>query len=54
LIRQYWNATAAIEELYADLPFQIGQRLAHHGLGASELPAGRREAALLRCRDEGP
>src|SRR5882762_8039593 len=53
LIGQRRTTTAALEELYADLPFQIGQRLAHHGLGASQAPASRREVAFLRHRNKG-
>jgi hypothetical protein len=41
VIGQCQNATAALEQLYADLPFQIGQGLAHDGLGPFQAPASR-------------
>jgi hypothetical protein len=53
LIRQNRQAGAAIEQLHPELPFQIRQGLAHHGLRAPQTPTSRRETLLIRYRDEG-
>ena len=52
LIGQDRKAGAAIEQLHPELPFQIGQGLAHHGLGTTQASAGRRETPLIRGCDE--
>src|SRR5258708_18574797 len=39
LFGQHRNTAATLEEPYTYLPFQIGQCLAHHRLGASQAPA---------------
>jgi hypothetical protein len=44
--------SAAIEEFHAELTFKVGQGLTHHGLGATQAAAGRRETALIRGRNE--
>src|SRR6202041_1738774 len=49
-IREYRKMSASVKELHADLTFEIGQGLAHHGLGATQSAAGRRETALIRGR----
>jgi hypothetical protein len=51
-IRQYRKMSASVKELHAELTFEIGQSLAHHGLGATQPAAGRRETALIRGRNE--
>jgi hypothetical protein len=53
LIGQHWKAGAAIEKLHTELSFQIPQRLAYHGLRTPQAPAGGRETAFIRCRNEG-
>jgi hypothetical protein len=53
LIGQHRKSSAAIEELHPKLPFQIRQRLAHHGLSPPQTAAGRREATFLGGSDEG-
>jgi hypothetical protein len=52
LIRQHRQASAAIEQLHPELPFQIRQGLAHHGLRAPQVAASRRETFLIRYGDE--
>jgi hypothetical protein len=53
VIRQHRKASAAIEELHTELPFQISQGLAYYGLGTSQSTAGRREASFIRGSYEG-
>ena len=44
--------TAAIEQFHPDLPLQIRQGLAYHGLSPFQAAAGGRETAFLRGCDE--
>src|SRR5260370_42572222 len=53
LICQQRETSASIEELHAELSFQIRERLADNGLGTPQAAPGRREAAFVRGRDEG-
>jgi len=44
----------AVEELHAQLRFQVGERLADHRLRAPQLAARGREASLVHRGDESP
>ena len=46
-------ATGAVKQLHAELGLEVGQGLADNRLGAAQLAAGGREAALIGGGDEG-
>ena len=53
-VRELRIALGPIEQLHAELRFQVRERLAHHGLRAPQLASGGRKAALVHGRDERP
>jgi hypothetical protein len=53
LICQHREAAPAIEELHAELCFQISERLADDRLRAPQTLAGARETSFVRSSNEG-
>jgi hypothetical protein len=53
LLRQHGSPAAPVEEPDAELPLEIGEGLAHHRLGATELAADGGEAPFLHRGEEG-
>jgi hypothetical protein len=45
--------SASIKQLHAELAFEIGQGLAHHGLGTMQAPAGGGKTSLIGGGNEG-
>jgi hypothetical protein len=53
MIGQRRKSSAAIEELHPELPFQIRQSLADHGLRTVQAAARGRETSFIRRGDKG-
>jgi hypothetical protein len=52
LTGQHRRAARAVEQLDAELNFQIRKRLADDGLRSSQAASARGEASFIGCRDE--